>query len=684
MMLRYSSCRCLLHGYKFPLRAVLPGHQHASAACSSSSSSVNNNVGISHRQSVKWYGYAFRDRQDSFYSFNESFELLYSISTSTNTAKDEQNVIEVLESFFKTYGWHSIDGVLIDLLPQTYEMLLSSFPTDHNASMTASGHTQICGRVLRTKSRTSLRRPQWWTFCTRSRSGPCIATNKVIKNRGTLLCKSERHMVKSAGQHSMQPVSGKLRSVVNFQLRTLKTTTCPTIICDVVMSATTVSCQEKAQKPFKNESDELVTSKTKIASVDQLKHLILKKDVAGLRRVLNTELWPSHRLLKTFVAELFEVFIVCGKDAKEALWLMDSFALANSRATLPNSVILQLITRILTEEGIKAAINCAVYYRNLLLIKSPPDDLFADRSIAVAENLFTEAFKKNDLTGIQDLCDILIDLGFLRNSSTYLRAVVKSYLRSGGFDTAFNMWYKNAQKYRIAAGCDLLIRHTILEKNLKDVLQEKRLRNILEKLNEFGAFHDGLAELVVELLKANMVCEAELIFKRLKISGHHFKRPIFRMQSNLDNLPYVEHFAIVLLATLLEESRSRNTRKYSRQKLSEGGLMKNFQESTRKNYIRSLLTIWQPHYNRRQEVDIKKFRADVEQLRGLIYVTENVWFEIASEADDMESLKRLRNWIAKYRSSEFSSVRKRLENFFTTKEITMPNNDGRGSLIKDQ
>ncbi|VDK78238.1 unnamed protein product [Litomosoides sigmodontis] len=669
MMLRYSNCRCLLHGCKFHVGAVLSSHPFTPGICSGSSSSINLDVEIPHRQAMKSCRYAIRDKQDTFCTFNEyeSCEILNSNPSSTSIRKDElsESVIEILESFFETYGWHSIDGMLVDLPTQTYEMLVSSFPTDRDVPATAFNNIQLCNRVLSTKSRTSSRRPQWRTFYNRLRSTHLYATTRnAVRSREALLYKSERDMLKSMDQRSMQSISNKWRPIMNFQLRTLKTTPRSTNVHDGAVSTTVVSCQEKVRKPSRTDNGELVTSKTKTASVEQLKQLTLKKDVVGLKRVLSEGLWPSHRRLKTFVAELFEVFIVHGKDVKEALWLMDSFASANNRVPLPNAVILQLIKRILVEKGINAAIDYAIHCRNLLLIKSPPDGLFFDHSVAAADDLFAEAFMKNDLPRIQDLCDILIDLGFLRSSSTYLRAAVRSHLRSGGFGTAFNIWYKNARKYRVAAGSDLLIQHILLERNADDVFQEKRLRNILEKLDEFDAFYDGLAELVMELLKANMTCEAGLIFKRLKIPGRHFREPLFRMQRDLNNLSHVEHFATVLLTALLEENRSGSRGKYSRRKLSsEVEMTKDFEVSIHKSYIMSLISIWQPRYKRRQEVEIKKFRADVEQLQGLIHITQNVWFEIASDADNLESLKRLRTWITKHSSCEFGSMRKKLEDF---------------------
>lgn len=465
----------------------------------------------------------------------------------------------------------------------------------------------------------------------------------------------------------------------NFQLRTLKTTCCSRSSYDRT-SAVALSSGGDVQEPYKEEISDgnyFHKRKTGIATVEHLKQLTLQKDVSSLQRILSEKRWPSYRRLRTFISDLFGVFIVDGEDLEGALWLVDSFASANSRAVLPNSVMLQLLTRIVREKGVKVAIGYVHHYRNLFLVKPPLDSFFSQYAPPLAEDLFSEALKRNSTSEIQNLCDVLIDSGFLRDSSVYLCAVVNFHLQRDGFEKSFNLWYKNARKYRMGAGSNLLIRYTLLEKNVGDAIRERRLRSILEKSEEFGIFCEGLAELVMELIKTGMTSEAELIMRKLKISGQHFKRPLFRLRNNKDNLPYVERFATIFSITLLEENRIQNIGFLACSAPSERGSAKESLEMTTKSYIRSLLAIWQPRCKRKQKAETrKKFKTDPGQLQKLIYSIQNVWFELASISVNMKSLERLIAWSTKYNSDGSTKLRKRLGNLESRQEKVALLNSG--------
>ncbi|VDN02885.1 unnamed protein product [Thelazia callipaeda] len=636
-MLHYSSwkyCRCLLHGRKSCLRVVVPIYQQSTLGipvCSRPSSSLNIDTPVCQSRE-NWYYQLSHGTPKMNMDFNAAEE-----STVVRRSEPREDVISALKSFFETFGCYNVREVLDDLPIQAYKMILSSFPTEDNVSAVPSNKKHIYDTVLNMKLKESLKRPLRFQ------------TSQLIDNR------------------KIQPAASSVCSTTeNLQRRTFKTTAHFTTVGNGA-----VSCQEKVHE-HPNRENRSINAKTKIASVEQLKQLTSEKDLNGIKKVLSECLWPYHRRLKTFIADLFELFITHGKDAREGIWLVDNFASACSRVVLPSSLIVQLIRRILNEEGVESAINYAHHYRGLLLTKPPPD-LFWKNSSVIAENLFTDAFQRDQKARIHELCDIMIDLGLLRDSSPYLCAVVKSHLESNGFDRTFNLWYKNAQKYRRISGSHLLIRHTLAEHNLSDILREKRLRNILGKLDEFGAFYDGLAELVIELIRKNMICEAELVLKRLKISGRHYKQSLYRLKYDTENLFHIELFAAVFSSSILEETNIPRSQKSLRCQFSKTNSTVPspiMNVSNPKNFLISLLSIWQPRCMQKFEVrSKKKFKADVKQLQEVTHVVKNVWFELATKANDFESLQRLLTWVTKYNSDEFGRLKKEVENFLEGKEI---------------
>ncbi|VDN33671.1 unnamed protein product [Gongylonema pulchrum] len=273
------------------------------------------------------------------------------------TANSEESVLtgvsddalSTLKSFLECFGSYDVADVLNDLSAQTYGMLLASSTNSLFLPLAiANDDDRLLEDVLKPKSKSSLRRPQ-----------------KIVQRcelRGVL------------------PASNKFLSVVDedIQKRTLKTTSTSAFVHEAA-SAMVTSCRRKDLLVNREEGSAPLSipektpmqpeQKLKIASVEQLKQLADRKDYDGLRQLLSEHRWPPYRHLKTFISQIFNVFIVDAESVEGAIWLMDNFASVNSRVVLPNTIILLLLTRIVRDKGVKAATDYAHHYRNLFLVR---------------------------------------------------------------------------------------------------------------------------------------------------------------------------------------------------------------------------------------------------------------------------------------------------------------------------
>uniref|UniRef100_A0A915BNS4 Uncharacterized protein n=1 Tax=Parascaris univalens TaxID=6257 RepID=A0A915BNS4_PARUN len=428
--------------------------------------------------------------------------------------------------------------------------------------------------------------------------------------------------------------------------------------------------------------------------VSLLKKLTKDKDVAGLRAALNEHRWPHIELMRDFISDLFEVFIERGLNVDEVKRLMWDFAATNNRAYVRDSVTISLLERIVREEGIEAATNYARLNRDLFLVKSPMERRNSRRVLQLAERLFDTVFECSaDSTKFEcarRLLDVLVDLGYLSNINAFLLTSVSAHLRSDGFSTARQIWMWNVKKYRTTIGVHVLFRAILEDKTVIEHKQQRQLGDLLSICEQYSHPFTGLAELIVELMRADMKEDARYLLARLSISGIHFRDALKRLMNDVANIVYVESFAKLVNECMLRRQRKQVPRR-AEEACDLGAMLNEKAEESINEHETGKRkgkggAIGEFIVNRifakkdkrlRQNRKAKKHKADAENLHELAVVVQRVWGELAVQLNDKSSLDRLWEWSVENKMETNLIEDRRLRRIFESK-IRSTSRDSKG------
>lgn len=384
--------------------------------------------------------------------------------------------------------------------------------------------------------------------------------------------------------------------------------------------------------------------RAKISSVEALSSLTYAKDIEGLRATLNEYRWPSIQSVRPFINDLLKVFIDQASDVDEIKFLMWDFAATDNRAFVADSVTLLLLERIVREEGLQSATTYAKQHRDLFLVRPP-----MERNKPPLQQLYSQLFttvinvSASSLANARAFVDLLIDLGYLENDHAFFLFSLTEELRRSGFEAGFQLWSSFVRQYRSSDGMHLLLRAIVSDMNLH--AQQKCLSKLLELSLQFNHPYAALAELIVELVIANRLNEAEVLLKKLTISGHHLRAPLARLKEDPANLVVIERIGELVTNCLFAEKKAKVRKKAAKQLVLNSDTLK-FVDSV----SASLISKWTPHKKKKfnpPNQKAKRFVLDPEQMQALNFCVQDVWSHLAGLSSDTPSLERLHTWCLK-------------------------------------
>ncbi|KAE9552804.1 hypothetical protein FO519_003991 [Halicephalobus sp. NKZ332] len=161
-------------------------------------------------------------------------------------------------------------------------------------------------------------------------------------------------------------------------------------------------------------------------------------------------------------------------------------------------------------------------------------------------------FKDSTFNKVSNLCDKLIELGFLSSREVFLETATCFFLKSKKFKEIFPTWSSHCLSEHTTAGGQFFFEYALTDKKVPKIVKQKRIRNILEVYEKVRNPADGLSQLIISMVLTNNFDDARILWTKLSIDCIHFVRPI-RNISREENLADVNSIHIQQIGNLITE-----------------------------------------------------------------------------------------------------------------------------------
>ncbi|KAJ1369333.1 hypothetical protein KIN20_030762 [Parelaphostrongylus tenuis] len=380
------------------------------------------------------------------------------------------------------------------------------------------------------------------------------------------------------------------------------------------------------------------------STAEEIIAAVRSQDISLLRSILTEKKWPDHRSIGPHLDDIFELIVRESHDTDEAVLFFRDFAVCNRRGFLHDLNGIRLASRVARDSGsLQATMEILRVFRNMFLVRSPDTTKFSS-----PERILEEFYKIVCSVGleneIEELHQMMISLGYDKNSNVFIRVFTSHLITKNDFNTVYDKWKQLSSSYGTTHGSDLIWKGIFTNSDRRK--QVDLAGDLLQHCQQYDNPSAIIANIIMVLIRLDLIDAARSIFTKVSIPGRFFKRAIRCVDRGEGMLEVIERFASLITECMFaEKRRSRNSE--TRPERSSSSVL----PAELLSKLDSFFGRGRPKHRKfsLKEEKPRLHRIDDEQLFELCEFVQFMWIEEAQINNDVQAADRLISWSIKNR-----------------------------------